>query len=248
MWPFSVFQYCFRCSRSTPNLLTVLSDRIARVFNISGPAQAIALCILKAFYRVWHAGLLHKLSCMKFRVTYLALFFIFSVIDDFEWFQMGSFHKNILLILELFKVPFLAQLLSYYTLMTFLMLSLILLSMLMILLSSLNVIRHLICGNKECSVECCYLEMLEKLPKRICRTVDPSLAASHDVLATSSKCNQLAFSNRYYFGRCLIKLAQVVPLPFSRGGSTRYSDRLPDFSATSPRCYKGVYKLFSSQS
>ena len=37
---------------------------------------------------------------------------------------------------------------SYYTLMTFLMmLSVILLSMLMILLSTLNVIRHLICGN-----------------------------------------------------------------------------------------------------
>ena len=151
MWRFCVFQYCFRCSRSTPNLLTVLSDRIARVFNISGPTQAIPLCILKAFYRVWHAGLLHKLSCMKFRVTYLSLFFIFSVIDDFEWFQMGSFHKNILLILELFKVPFLAQNLSYYTLMTFLMmLSLILLSMLMILLSSLNVMRHLICDTKEC--------------------------------------------------------------------------------------------------
>ena len=37
---------------------------------------------------------------------------------------------------------------SYYTLMCFLMmLSVILLSMLMILLSTLNVIRHLICGN-----------------------------------------------------------------------------------------------------
>ena len=44
--------------------------------------------------------------------------------------------------------PFLVQHFSYYTLMTFLMMSsVIFLYMLMILLSILNVIRHLICGN-----------------------------------------------------------------------------------------------------
>ena len=36
-------------------------------------------------------------------------------------------------------------------------------------------------------------------------------------------------------------MAQLVPLPFSRGRSTRYSDRLHDFSVTIPRCYKDVY-------
>ena len=46
---------------------------------------------------------------------------------------------------------------------------------------------------------------------------------------------------RYYFGRCSSELAQMVPLPFSRGGSTRYSERLHDFSFTIPRCYKDVY-------
>ena len=61
---------------------------------------------------------------------------------------MGSLHKNIQLILEFPKAPFLVLHFSYYTLMTFLMmLSVILLSMLMILLSILSVIRHLICGN-----------------------------------------------------------------------------------------------------
>ena len=44
-----------------------------------------------------------------------------------------------------------------------------------------------------------------------------------------------------YFGRCSSELAQLVPLPFSRGRSTRYSDRLHDFSVTIPRCYKDVY-------
>ena len=46
---------------------------------------------------------------------------------------------------------------------------------------------------------------------------------------------------RYYFGRCSSELAQLVPLPFSRGRSTCYSDRLHDFSVTIPRCYKDVY-------
>ena len=39
-----------------------MSDRIARAFNRSGAIQAVALDILKAFNRVGHAGLLHKLK------------------------------------------------------------------------------------------------------------------------------------------------------------------------------------------
>ena len=58
---FSDFQYGFRSSRSTADLLTVVSDRIARAFNRSGATRALALDISKAFDRVWHAGLLHKL-------------------------------------------------------------------------------------------------------------------------------------------------------------------------------------------
>ena len=37
---FSDFQYGFRSSRSTTDLLTVVSDRIARAFNRSGATQA----------------------------------------------------------------------------------------------------------------------------------------------------------------------------------------------------------------
>ena len=59
---FSDFQYGFRSSRSTADLLTVVSDRIARAFNRSGATRAVALDISKAFDRVWHAGLLHKLK------------------------------------------------------------------------------------------------------------------------------------------------------------------------------------------
>ena len=57
---FSEFQYSFRSSQSTADILTVVSDRIARGFNRSGATRAVALDIPKSFYRVWHAGLLHK--------------------------------------------------------------------------------------------------------------------------------------------------------------------------------------------
>ena len=59
---FSDFQYGSRSSRSTTDLLTIVFDRIARAFNRSGTTQAVALDISKAFDRVWHAGLLHKLK------------------------------------------------------------------------------------------------------------------------------------------------------------------------------------------
>ena len=59
---FSDFQYGFRSSRSTADLLTVASDGIARAFNKSGATRAVAFDISKAFDRVWHAGLLHKLK------------------------------------------------------------------------------------------------------------------------------------------------------------------------------------------
>ena len=61
--------------------------------------------------------------------------------------MVGSLDKNIQLMVEFLKAPPLVLHFSYYTLMTFLMLSVILLSMLMILLSILSVIRHLICDN-----------------------------------------------------------------------------------------------------
>ena len=49
---FSDFQYGFRSCRSTADLLTVVSDRIARAFNRSGATRAVALDISKAFDRV----------------------------------------------------------------------------------------------------------------------------------------------------------------------------------------------------
>ena len=87
----------------------------------------------------------------------------------------------------------------------------------------------------------CYLELLDKLQNRICRTVGSSLAACLEPLAHRRNLANLSLFYRYYFGRCFSNLAQLVPLSFSRGRSTRYSDRLHDFSATIPRCYKDIY-------
>ena len=49
---FSDFQYGFRSSQSTTDLLTVASDRISRAFNRSGATRAVAPDISKAFERV----------------------------------------------------------------------------------------------------------------------------------------------------------------------------------------------------
>ena len=87
----------------------------------------------------------------------------------------------------------------------------------------------------------CYLELLDKLQKQICRTVDSSLATSLEQLAHPRNVASLSLFNRYYFGRRSSELAQLVPLSFSLGKSTLYSDRLHDFSVTIRRCYKDVY-------
>ena len=87
----------------------------------------------------------------------------------------------------------------------------------------------------------CYLKLLDKLQKQICRVLCPSLAASLEPLAHHRNVASLSLFYRYYFGRCSSELAELVPLPFPRGRSSRYSDRLHDFSVTIPRCYKDVY-------
>ena len=85
----------------------------------------------------------------------------------------------------------------------------------------------------------CYLELLDKLQKGICRIVGPSLAASLEPLVHRRNVASLSLFYRYYFARCSSELAQLVPLPYSRRRSTRYSDRL--HLITIPRCYKDVY-------
>ena len=74
-----------------------------------------------------------------------------------------------------------------------------------------------------------WIMSVDKLQKRICRTVGLSIAASLEPLAYCQNVVSLSFFYKYYFGRCLSELAQLVPLPYSRGRSTCYSDILQDF-------------------
>ena len=88
---------------------------------------------------------------------------------------------------------------------------------------------------------CPYMEYCCHVWVGICRTVGPSLAVSLEPLAHHQIVACLSLFYRYYFGRCSSEPSQLVPLPFSWGRSTRYSDRLHDFSVPIPRCYKDVY-------
>ena len=74
---FSDFQYGFKSSQSTADLLTVVSDRMTRAFNRSGATRAVVLDISKAFDKVWHVGLLQKLK------SYGILGQVFGLISSF---------------------------------------------------------------------------------------------------------------------------------------------------------------------
>ena len=87
----------------------------------------------------------------------------------------------------------------------------------------------------------CYLKLLHKLKKWICRTVVPSLAASIEPLVHCRNVASLSLFYRYYFGRYSSELGELVPLHYFRGSFTCYSERLHDFSVTISRCYEDVY-------
>ena len=106
------------------------------------------LDISKAFDRVWHADIFHKLKSYGISGQIFGLIGSFLSNKGLWVVLVGNLNKNIQLMLEFLKGLFLVLHFSYSTLMTFLMmLSVILISMLMMLLSTLNMISHLICGN-----------------------------------------------------------------------------------------------------
>ena len=82
--------FCFRCSSSTADFMTLLADEITRAFNRVGDTQAVAHNVPKdldmfflffmGFFKI-HAGFLRKLKIMEFQVRYLALFFYLLVIS-----------------------------------------------------------------------------------------------------------------------------------------------------------------------
>lgn len=49
----------------------VIPERFYQVLDKNGEAQAVAFNISKAFDRIWHAGLLHKLKIIVFLNKFL---------------------------------------------------------------------------------------------------------------------------------------------------------------------------------
>ena len=64
----------------------------------------------------------------------------------------------------------------------------------------------------------CHLELIDKLQKRIFRTVDPSLDISLDPFAHHWNVASLSFSYKYYVGRCSSELAELVQVSILKGG------------------------------
>ena len=81
------------------------------------------------------------------------------------------------------------------------------------------------------------LGIVDKLQKWTCWTVGLLLAASLELLDHRQNVATLSLFSRYCFVRCSSKLAELVPLCYSRGKS----DSLHYFSVTIPRCYKNLY-------
>ena len=138
---FSHFHYGFSSSQSTIDLLTAASDGIARAFKGTVAIRdalltaAVVADINKVFNMVWHAGLLHKLK------SYGSSGQIFGLISSF------LINRRLRVVLDGMssdEYPFNAMIFLTFLI----MLCVMLLSMLMLVLSTPGVIRHLICFNK----------------------------------------------------------------------------------------------------
>ena len=147
---FCDLQYGFRSSQSTVDLLAVVFDRITWAFNMSWATLAVMPNISKAFDRLCHAGLFHKLKLYEISgeiFGFISSFFsnrrpqvVLGGKSSQEYPDNSGIPQVSILDPTLFLIG--------SSLMTFrIILSVILLSVLMILLSTLSVIKRLICDN-----------------------------------------------------------------------------------------------------
>ena len=116
---FSDFQFGFRSSRLTADLLTVVSDRIARAVRGLGLLELWHLTYSRLLTGFALLVFFTNLSLMKFQVRYWALFLLSSVMTALSSSGWKVF-KNIQLMLKFLKALFLVLYFSYYTLMTIL--------------------------------------------------------------------------------------------------------------------------------
>ena len=84
-----------------------------------------------------------------------------------------------------------------------------------------------------------YLDMYEMLQK--CIHLLHVHATSLELLVHHQNLISLNLLSKYHFGRCSSELAEQVPIPYSRGRPTSFSNKLHDFSVNIPSCYKDFY-------
>ena len=117
MWPFFYFQYGLGLLDQM-QIFSQLYLTVVRAFNKSGLLKLWHLIYPRLLAGFGMLVFFTNVSLREFKVRYLALFLIFSVIDSSEWFQMESLHKNIQLMWKFLKAVFLVLHFSCYTLMT----------------------------------------------------------------------------------------------------------------------------------
>ena len=84
---FSDLRYGLHASRSTADILTVLSERIYNSLDAGGETRAIALDISKEFDKVWHAGMIHKLK------AYGVVGLILSILESLLMASLYLYHQ-----------------------------------------------------------------------------------------------------------------------------------------------------------
>ena len=99
---------------NTADILTVFSERIYNLLDAGREMRAIALDISKAFNKVWHAGLLHKLK------AYGVVGTILSILESFSQERSLKVVGQSSPMLEFLRDQFWGQLYSLFLLMIFL--------------------------------------------------------------------------------------------------------------------------------
>ena len=242
---FSDFRYRFRSSKSTADLLTVVSGRIARAFmNLN--------LISKTLWIGLRSGLLiSKLGKLSWLFDQSNNNGSINVKMDGSAFEEKSYFKMLGLTFSS-KLDWGSYIISIVKTASkkieVLICSMMFLFPEVVLYLYISTIHPCIeyCCHIWAGVPSCYLELLDKLQKRICKIVGPSPAASLKPLAYCWNVANLSLFYRYYFGRSSSELAQLVLLPFSQGRSTCFSDRLHDFSVTIPNVTRMSCQQFFS--
>ena len=98
-----------------------------------------------------------------------------------------------------------------------------------------------------CAGACtCYLHMLDKLQKQICRVAGSSRAASLWLLTHCQNLASLILLYRYHLDRCSFELAELGLFLHSRCRFTCYCNSVDEFFVTTSGYYKHVYVNSSS--